>query len=96
MLTMKPTKRTIAHTDATEHAYDDNTGPRGSDATERAATTPTHTPAAGDIEEPLMPSQLPSKKLCRAATSRPTPSHTDTPQHPTIADTNRGRVVDVD
>ena len=38
MLTMKPTKRTIAHTDATEHAYDDNTGPRGSDATERAAT----------------------------------------------------------
>ena len=35
MLTMN---RTIAHTDATEHAYDDNTGPRGSDATERAAT----------------------------------------------------------
>ena len=31
-------------------AYDDDTGPRGSDATERAATTPTHTPAAGDIE----------------------------------------------
>ena len=31
-------KRTSAHTDATEHAYDDNTGPRGSDATERAAT----------------------------------------------------------
>ena len=66
----KPMKRTSAHTDATEHAYDDNTGPRGSDATERAATTPTHTPAAGDIEEPLMPSQLPSKKLCRAATSK--------------------------
>ena len=46
----KPMKRPSAHTDATEHAYDDNTGPRGSDATERAATTPTHTPAAGDIE----------------------------------------------
>ena len=34
----KPMKRPSAHTDATEHAYDDNTGPRGSDATERAAT----------------------------------------------------------
>ena len=34
----KPMKRPSAHTDATEHAYDDNTGPRGSDATKRAAT----------------------------------------------------------
>ena len=54
MLTMKPTKRTIAHTDATEHAYDDNTGPRGSDATERAATievmtTPAFDAATDDI-----------------------------------------------
>ena len=46
----KPMKRTTAHTDATEHAHENNTGPRGSDATERAATTPSHTPAAGDIE----------------------------------------------
>ena len=51
---MKPTKRTIAHTDATEHAYDDNTGPRGSDATERAATievmtTPAFDAATDDI-----------------------------------------------
>ena len=53
MLKVKPMKRTIAHTDAhgrhrrrtseassaaTEHANDDNTDPRGSDATERAAT----------------------------------------------------------
>ena len=33
----KPMKRTTAHTDATEHAHENNTGPRGSDATERAA-----------------------------------------------------------
>ena len=63
---VKPMKRTIAHTDATEHAatlddtvmtlstYDDNTGPRGSDATERAATievmtTPAFDAATDDI-----------------------------------------------
>ena len=54
MPTAKPTKRTIAHTDATEHANDDNTGPRGSDATERAATievitTPAFDAATDDI-----------------------------------------------
>ena len=44
----KPMKRTSAHTDATEHAYDDNTGPRGSDATERAATIEVMTTPACD------------------------------------------------
>ena len=53
-LTVKPMKRTIAHTDATEHANDGNTGPRGSDATERAATievmtTPAFDAATDDI-----------------------------------------------
>ena len=47
-------KRTIAHANATEHANDDNTGPRGSDATERAATievmtTPAFDAATDDI-----------------------------------------------
>ena len=66
MLKVKPMKRTIAHTDATEHAAtlddtvmtpitdDDNTGARGSDATERAATievmtTPAFDAATDDI-----------------------------------------------
>lgn len=66
MLKVKPMKRTIAHTDATEHTatlddtvmtlstYDDNTGLRGSDATERAATievmtTPAFDAATDDI-----------------------------------------------
>ena len=45
---MKPMKRTIAHTDATEHANDDNAKPRGSDATERAATIEMMTTPAFD------------------------------------------------
>ena len=66
MLKVKPMKRTTAHTDATEHTAtldvfvmtlstdDDNTGLRGSDATERAATievmtTPAFDAATDDI-----------------------------------------------
>ena len=60
MLTVKPMKRATAHTDATEHTAtldvfvmtlstdDDNTGLRGSDATERAVTIEVMTTPALD------------------------------------------------
>ena len=42
---------TTPNSTATEHANDDNTRPRGSNATERAAT---HTPIMEDLDKPTM------------------------------------------